>query len=221
MTPRTINAALAAVFAVVVATGVSVSAQATGDRSAAIPVNATQGGTEKLDISAFAINMGNVGNTGANASVRITINSWTTAEQRSHLISTMVEKNGRALLSELQKQPSHGKFSIPGLVGPDPHSLRLGNDLRYTWQTPLPNGGRRIVIITDRYIGFGEARYDGRSMDYPFTLFEMRVDASGKGEGKMAVATMIKFDREKNTVEVENYGSEPVRLNNLTVTVAK
>ena len=48
---------------------------------------------------------------------------------------------------------------------------------------------------------------------------EIHVDKDGKGEGKMAVATKIDFDKKKNTMELENYSSEPVRLNNVTVKV--
>jgi hypothetical protein len=177
---------------------------------------AAQTNQDKLEITAFAVNMSNIG-TGANEVVQIRINSWSSAEERKHLITTMIEKNAEALLRELQKTPSHGRFSIPGLRGPDPHNLRLGYDLHYTWQTPLPDGGRRIVIATDRYIGFAEARNQPRTVDYPFTLFEIRVDKSGEGQGKMAVATKIKFDKEKNQVELENYSSEPVRLNNVKV----
>jgi hypothetical protein len=173
---------------------------------------------EKLDITGFAVNMSNIG-TGANAVVQIRIDSWSTAEERKKLITTMIEKNADALLRELQKMPNHGRFSIPGLQGPDPHQLRLGHDLHYTWQTPQPDGGRRIVIATDRYIGFAEARNQPRTIDYPFTLFEIRVDKNGEGQGKVAVATKITFDKKKNAIELENYSSEPVRLNNVKVKV--
>ena len=81
----------------------------------------------------------------------------------------------------------------------------------------LPEGGRRIVVITDRYIGFQEARAQPRTMDYPFTLIEMRVNKDGEGEGKMSVATKIAFDKKEKQVELENYSSEPVRLNALNV----
>ena len=167
---------------------------------------------EKLDISAFAVNMSNIG-TGANASVRITIDKWSSAEERQMLVETMVEKGPDALLKALQKVPEKGRFSIPGLMGPDPYQLRLGHSLRYAWQRPIEGGGKRIVIITDRYIGFAEARNQPRTMDYPFTLFEIRVGPDGKGEGKMAVATKITFDKVARQVELENYSSEPVRLN--------
>jgi hypothetical protein len=173
---------------------------------------------DKLEISAFAVNMSNIA-TGANASVQIRIDSWSTDAEREALITTMIEKGANALLRELQKQPSRGRWNIPGIMGPDPHQLRLGHDLRYTRQTALPDGGRRIVIATDRYIGFGEARNQPRSIDYPFTLMQIQVNAEGKGEGKMAVATKINFDKAKKTMELENYSSEPVRLQNLQMKI--
>ena len=48
---------------------------------------------------------------------------------------------------------------------------------------------------------------------------EIRVNKDGKGEGKMAVATKINFDKQTRTMELENYASEPVRLQNLTAKV--
>ena len=182
---------------------------------------ARQGDGEKLLITAMAVNMSNVGTSAVNQVVEITINSWSTAEERTHLIRTMIEKGDKALLSELQKTPSHGRFRIPGWVGPDPHELRLGYDLHYAWQTAQPDGSRRIVIVTDRYIGFEELRSRPRTVDYPFTLFEIRVDKNGSGEGKMAVATRITFDKAKNTMELENYSSEPVRLQSLKLKSVK
>jgi hypothetical protein len=178
----------------------------------------TQSNDEKLEITAFAVNMSNIA-TGSNAVVDITVNSWSTEQEREQLITTMLEKGPDALLRALQKAPVHGRFRIPGLMGPDPHQLRLGHDIHYAWQTPQPDGGRRIVLATDRYIGFQEARNQPRSIDYPFTLMEIHVGKNGEGQGKMAVATKITFDKKKKQIELENYSSEPVRLNALKVKV--
>jgi hypothetical protein len=180
----------------------------------------TQSSDEKLEISAFAVNMSNIG-TGANAVVDITVDSWSTEQEREQLITTMLEKGPDALLRALQRAPVHGRFRIPGLIGPDPHQLRLGHDIHYAWQTPLPDGGRRIVLATDRYIGFQEARNQPRSIDYPFTLMELHVEKNGEGQGKMAAATKISFDKKTKTMTLENYASEPVRLNALKVKVKK
>jgi hypothetical protein len=198
-------------MAVVAAVGVTFFAAAAGYG---------QTNQDALEISAFAVNMSNIA-TGSNAVVDITINTWSTAEERERLIAAMLEKGPDELMKVLTKAPVKGRFRIPGMMGPDPHQLRLGHDLHYAMQTPLPEGGRRIVIATDRYIGFQEARNQPRSIDYPFTLFEIHVNKDGEGQGKMAVATKITFDKKKNTMELENYSSEPVRLNNVKVKVKR
>jgi hypothetical protein len=164
-----------------------------------------------IRLSAWAVNMSNVG-PGTTAAMEIEVTRWTTSEEREDLIATFVEKKQDALLRALQRTPEHGRMRIPGWVGSDPHQVRLGWTLRYAWQAALPEGGYRIVIATDRYIGFWEARNKPRTTDYPFTFLEIRLGKDGDGEGKMAVATKLKFDKKKNVVELENFASEPVRL---------
>ena len=60
-------------------------------------------------------------------------------------------------------------------------------------------------------------RENPRTMDYPFTLFEIRLGKDGQGEGKASMATKISFDRKKNLFELENYGTEPVRLQQVKI----
>lgn len=182
---------------------------------AAVGQDKTPSATDKVRITGWALSMSNVA-TGANQTIDIDINAWSTPSQRAHLIETFMEKKQAGLLRELEKQPELGNFRFPGYMGPDPnHIMTLGTDIRYAMSHPGEDGGRRIVIITPRVIGFREARNQPRTYDYPFTLFEMRFDKSGKGEGRMAYATQILFDKKKNQIELENYSSEPVRLNNL------
>ena len=57
-----------------------------------------------------------------------------------------------------------------------------------------------------------------RTVDYPFTIIEMRVDNEGRGEGKMSIVTRINFDNKNKVVELEDYASEPVRLYQVRVT---
>jgi len=179
-------------------------------------------GTDKVTILGNALNMSNTA-TGANQTIRINIDGWSTPAQRTHLITTFLEKGGQdALLKELEKQPELGRFNFPGYLGPDPNNtMRLGTDIRYARNFAGEDGGRRIVIITPRIIGFREEVNQPRTTDYPFSLFEMRFDSDGKGQGKMAYATKIRFDKNKNNVELENFSSEPVRLNNLRLEVRK
>jgi hypothetical protein len=167
-------------------------------------------------LSAFAVNMSTVA-PGTTAVMDINVTRWSTPQEREKLLTAAVEKGPDALLRDLQRMPKHGRIRIPGWTGPDPHNARLGWDLHYAWNTPGEDGGQRIVIATDRYIGFWEARERPRTIDYPFMLIEIRLDKSGKGVGKMAVATKIEFDKKKNTMVLENYASEPVRLNQVKV----
>jgi hypothetical protein len=169
-----------------------------------------------LRLSAFAVNMSTVQRP-STAVIDIRIKRWSTPAERENLVNTAIEKGPDALLKALQKMPDHGKISIPGWTGPDPHNARLGWVLHYAFATPGEDGGLRIGIATDRYIGFWEARESPRTIDYPFTLIEMRLDREGRGVGKMAVATKIEFDKGKKQLVLENFASEPVRLNEIKV----
>ena len=181
----------------------------------------TPSATDKVTINGWALNMSNIA-TGANQMIRIHINRWSNASQRQQLIDAFLAKKQQGLVSALEKQPEMGRFNFPGYMGPNPNNvMRLGTDIRYAMNFPGEDGGRRIVIITPRVIGFREATNQPRTVDYPFTLFEMRFNSGGKGEGRMAYATQINFDKKKNTIELENYSSEPVRLNNLELEVTK
>ncbi len=173
----------------------------------------SQANGEKLDITAWAVNMSNIG-TGQTFQVDFTVDRWTPPEERQQLITTVIEGGPDALLRALQKMPSHGRMRVPAWRGPDPLQLRLGWDLRYAWQEKSPDGGWRVVLATDRYVPWWEAANRPRTIDYPFTVIEIRSNADGKGEGKMSIATKINFDKSKNLIELETYASEPIRLQN-------
>ena len=188
-----------------------------------MPVETFSAGTQQpggltlpLRLTAWAVSMGTVG-TGRNAVVQIRITRWTTPEERKQLLSTVIERDQDALLRALQRMPSHGRINVPGHTGPDPQQLVLGWDLHYAWNVPDKDGGQRIVLATDRYMTFLETRNQPRTTDYPFTLLDLRLKKDGEGIGKASIATKISFDKEKNIMELENYSSEPVRLQQVKI----
>lgn len=164
---------------------------------------ARQAGAAPEDFTAFAVNMGNIGPTQP-AVVDISIRRWSTEEDRSRLITTLLEKGSDALLDALREHESVGTIRTPDSVG---------YDLRYAHQAPLEEGGRRIVIATDRPIGFWEARTQPRTIDYPFTVIELRLRPDGTGEGKLSIAT--KIVAVGKTIYLEDYATQPVRLQNV------
>jgi hypothetical protein len=157
---------------------------------------------------AVAVNMSSVGTGSRTGTIDIAIERWTTDEERGDLASILVEKDANSLLDALQKVKPRAGY----IRGPQ----SLGYDLQYAREVVNDDGSRRIVIATDRRIGFLEARNSGRSMDYPFTLIEMRFDKKGNGTGKLAAAVKITYNKEKKTLELENWASEPVRLTQIT-----
>jgi hypothetical protein len=158
--------------------------------------------------TAFAINMNSGPKT---ATVDIKIERWSTDAERQTLLSILLEekdkhKANQALLKALQKMPKAGYIRTPNT---------LAWDLRYARQNPMEDGGRQIVVGTDRPVGFWEARNQPRTMDYPFTILELRLNKEDKGEGKMLAGTQLYIDPKTKNLVLENYGQQPVRLNEI------
>lgn len=156
--------------------------------------------------TAFAVNLGSGPNAGT---VDIVLERLSSDEERANLLATFIEGGQDKLLTALQKvKPRVGYIRTPN---------SLGYDLQYAYRIVNSDGSSRIVIGTDRRIGYWEARNQPRTMDYPFTLIEMRLDKDGNGEGRMAVGTKISRSKDGKTIELENYGISPVALKNIAI----
>lgn len=140
---------------------------------------------------------------GAQGPIDITVERWSTPAQRDKLMSVLLYDGADTLLDVLKDMPHVGYFNTPG-------NLRW--DLRYAWKTAQPDGGERVVLATDRRISFRETYRQSRTLDYPFTVIELRLNRDGEGEGMMSLATKIIPDKEANTVTLENWGIQPVQL---------
>jgi hypothetical protein len=161
-----------------------------------------------LRLRAFAVNL----NSPARArtgTLDITIERWSTPAEAAKLRDILAEKGADALLEALQKiKPRAGVIQRTG---------QLGWDIHFAQQVVASNGSRRIVIATDRPMSFWEAANQPRSADYAFTLAEIRLGPDGKGEGKLVPAAKIDYDKESNTLEIENYNTEPTRLTQVEI----
>jgi hypothetical protein len=160
----------------------------------------TMGSPERYSGSAININNGRADN------IDITVNRWSTDKQRDALMSVVQNKGVDKLLDALQDMPAVGHFGAPG---------NLSWDIHFARKVPLPEGGERVVLITDRRIGFWEAANQPRSIDYPFTVIELKLNRDGQGEGTMSIATKVIYDKEQNMITLENLQNQPVRLTNL------
>ena len=151
---------------------------------------------------AIAINMSNIA-PGTNTTVDFVIERWSSDAEEDRLVEAF-QKGPEALLKALQAvKPRVGYIQVTG---------QTGWDIRYADKTKGEDGGWRIVVLTDRPIGFREAASRSRTMDYPFTLVEFHVNDDGIGEGRASVYTKITWDEKTRTLHLENFSSEPVRL---------
>jgi hypothetical protein len=152
--------------------------------------------------TAAAINM----NRGAAGTIELVVNRWSTDSQRDKLMAVMLNKGPEKLLDALQDMPRMGYIRTPD---------RVGWDIHFSRKIAAPDGGERVILVTDRRIGFWEAANRPRSIDYPFTVIELHLNRDGEGEGKMSIATKIIADKENNVVTLENYDIQPVLLTNI------
>lgn len=152
--------------------------------------------------TALAVNMGSPWQSGA-ATVEIDIQRWSTDGERQHLLTALRERGPSQLLDALQKLPRVGSIRTPNSIG---------YNLRFAQRLDDGDGGQRVVIVTDRYIGFWEAAHQPRTIDYPFTVIDMRLGRNGEGQGKMSIAAKISLAADGRTIELEDFATQPVRL---------
>ena len=145
--------------------------------------------------------------------IDINIYRWSTDQEREMLLTTLQEKGRDALIDALMKiRPRVGYMRTPNSIG---------YDLFYARNNPQPDGGRHIVMATNRRVAFNEARNNTRSMQYQLTAIEIHLDKDGKGEGKMQPAAKISWDAKEKKIELENYNALPIDLVNVTAKTPK
>jgi hypothetical protein len=154
---------------------------------------------QKERFTAVAIVNNNLGS-GAGV-VQIDITRWSAQSERTELLNALKKSGAEKLLDALQDMRPVGTIKTPD---------SLAYDLRYANQTPLPEGGRRIVLATDRPIGFWEATRRPRTIDYPFTVIQMEIDRNGEGKGTLSYAT--KIIPQGDTIVLENFATQPIML---------
>lgn len=129
----------------------------------------------------------------------IEVRRLTDAGENERLMTAFEEKGQQGLIDALQDTKPVGYMRAPG---------QLAYEFHYANVISEKNGVRRLLLITDRPMSFGEVTNRGRSIEYPFTLMDLRIDSSGHGEGRLFLAT--KIIRSGDLFVLENYASQPI-----------
>ncbi len=140
---------------------------------------------------------------GQTGELHMTVESWTTPEERQALFNAL--KSGGA--EELKKV----------LAKMDKGWMKFANTLRWTvnhaatFDTPK---GRVVRLLTIRPIFFVETARSAISMDYEFGAIELLLDADGRGQGVLIPAAKISFNKDGQLeIDTPPRDMTPVKLN--------
>jgi hypothetical protein len=157
----------------------------------------TNGAPERFSAVAFDMDHGTA------TPLQIAIERWTSDAETARLLSVLMDKGPTKLLDALQDAPKVGYIRTP---------TSLAWDLHFARRQPDAERGERITLATDRPMSIWETMNRPRSADYPFTVIEMHVNADGEGDGMLSYAAKLIPDKEGNLITIENYGTQPIRL---------
>jgi hypothetical protein len=126
--------------------------------------------------------------------VTVIVEQYSSPEDQQALIRAFRQRGNEGLVNALSRMSTKGRISITGT---------LGYDVSYIREFQMPDGSRKVRLITNRPIRFGENYWDTRSMDYNLSAMEVILnDRGSKSAGTLYPACQLKMDKE-NQVELE------------------
>ncbi|HQF88068.1 MAG TPA: hypothetical protein PLN26_12610 [Acidobacteriota bacterium] len=142
---------------------------------------------------------------GRRTDVKIIIYEYSTDDDQKALQEAFQAAGSEGLFNALTKMKAKGHMAITGT---------LGFDVNYIREFQVPEG-RKIRLVTDRPIRFGEAWHQTRSTDYNLSACDVILSKEkGKSTGTIIPALELKLDPKTNQIVVEAY-KNPWRLLNI------
>jgi hypothetical protein len=133
--------------------------------------------------------MGQSTQLGQTFAVNVVIEEYSTADDQKVLVDAFNQKGNEGVVNALNKMKSKGHISVTGT---------LGYDVNYIRQFPNADGSRKIRLVTNRPIRFGEAWTDSRSMEYSLSGMEVILPLDKKkNSGTLLPAFKFNLDKQK------------------------
>lgn len=134
----------------------------------------------------------------------MSIERWTTDEERDRLLVLLKEKGNDAMLDDLQKRQVGWVWTTG--------NVRYPLSFAYSEETPE---GRIITLATERPFTFEELIHGPlKARQYMMGYVEFILDESGRGQGLLIEAAKIRLN-DKEQVEVETFWTNPHILRNV------
>ena len=151
--------------------------------------------------------MGTSTQMGKIANINIHIEGYSTQQDRKALIDAFNQRGQDGLVSVLEDMKPKGRVRFA--------SGGVGNDVKYIIELPSKSG-RRLRLVTDRWLQWGELYNSTRSTDYSVGAIELNLTPDGKGSGTLLPACKIRMNKKKKEIEIETY-QNPWNLTNLMI----
>ena len=139
--------------------------------------------------------------------VNIHIEQFSTVEDRSSLIAAFKKSGQDGMVKVLEDMKPKGRIRFA--------SGGVGNDIKYIIELPSDKA-RRLRLVTDRTLAFGELYQGTRSSDYTVGAIDLELTPDGKGSGTVLPACKLTVNKKKQQVEIETY-QNPWKLSNFMV----
>lgn len=139
--------------------------------------------------------------------VNIIIEQFSTPADRKALIDAFTRSGQDGLVGVLEDMNPKGQVRFA--------SGGVGNDVKYIIELPSESG-RRLRLVTDRNLAFGELYQGTRSRDYSVGAIELDLTPDGKGSGTVLPACKLTVDKKKQQIEIETY-QNPWKLTNFII----
>lgn len=139
--------------------------------------------------------------------VNIHIDQFSTPDDRKSLIDAFSRSGQDGLVGVLEDMKPKGRVRFA--------SGGVGNDIKYIIELPSDKG-RRLRLVTDRNLAFGELYHGTRSRDYSVGAIELILTPDGKGSGTVMPAVRLTVNKKKKEIEMETY-QNPWKLTNLMI----
>jgi len=168
---------------------------------------------------------------GTSAGLTITLFRWSTEAERTPVMSALSApvpapapaaapgrgRGGRGgapaaplspaarLSASIKAAPTLGYIWSDGVTG---------YSIKYAWHSSGAGAADRVVLITERRLAVrvAEPLAAGVEAEGDFTVIEMRLDATGKGEGKTSLTASVGVDPATKTVALDGYAAAPALL---------
>ena len=141
---------------------------------------------------------------GKSISFDFRITGYTTDEQVQEYAKLLKAKGQDALRSVLEKQDM-GRINPVGSTG---NQIAIARKRQHGSDTI-------ITIVTARTMSFTELYRSNRSVDYPFGLLKVKLNAKGEGTGQIMAAAKLRFNKKSGKFEIESYGNQYIKAVNV------